>query len=108
MAPLKGFQRTYLRGLAHPMRPVVRVGKDGATDPVLAAIEDALAARELIKVALPGDRNERRDLAATIAARSGGECVGMVGGVAVYFRRHADPAKRRIMVPTRPGADHAG
>lgn len=107
MTRLEGFQRTYLRGLAHAMRPAVRVGKEGPTDPVFAASEDAVAARELIKVALPGDRVERRDLAATIAARISAECVGVVGGVAILYRPQRDGEKRRIRLPGRRGGDHA-
>ncbi len=107
MAPLEGFQRTYLRGLAHALRPAVRVGKDGPTEPVVAAIAEAVAARELIKVVLPGDRGQRRDLAATVAARIGAECVGVVGGVAIFYRPQDDPEKRRITLPGRRGSDHA-
>lgn len=107
MTRLKGFQRTYLRGLAHSLRSAVRVGKEGLTDPVLAAIEDAVTARELIKVAIPGHRDQRRDLAAAIAGRIGGECVGVVGGVAIFYRPQHDPEKRRTVLPARPGVDHA-
>lgn len=102
MSSLTGFQRTYLRGLAHPLRPAVRVGKEGVTAPVLATIDEALDARELIKVSLPGTRLERRELAATIAERSAAECIGLLGGIAIFFRPCADPARRRILPPVRP------
>ncbi len=107
MARLEGFQRSYLRSLAHGLRPAIRVGKDGATDPVIAAIDEAMAARELIKVVLPGDRVQRQDLAATVAAQVGAECVGLVGRVAILFRPQIDPKKRRIAVPSRRGEDYA-
>lgn len=107
MSSLAGFQRTYLRGLAHPLRPAVRVGKEGVTDSVLAAIDDALDARELIKVSLPGTRPERRELAATIAERSAAECIGLLGGVAIFFRPCADPDRRRIVPPVRPALAQA-
>ncbi len=107
MTLLAGFQRTYLRGLAHPLRPAVRVGKEGVTDPVLAAIDEALDARELIKVALPGPRLERRELANTIAERSAAECIALLGGIAIFFRPCADPARRRILLPARPRPSHA-
>jgi len=47
---LKGFQKKYLRGLAHSMKPVVLIGQKGCTDTVLSAVNDALNTHELIKV----------------------------------------------------------
>lgn len=106
MKQLVGFQRTYLRGLAHAFRPAVRIGKERLTPEVLAAVNDAVGARELIKVAIPGQRTERRDVAAAIAAQIGAECLGVVGGVAIFYRPHDDPEKRRITLPARRGVDH--
>ena len=36
MTVLTSKQRQYLRGLAHPLAPVVRVGKAGLTESVIA------------------------------------------------------------------------
>lgn len=32
MKTLKGFQKKYLRGLAHGLKPVILIGKEGITD----------------------------------------------------------------------------
>ena len=50
MEELSGAQRKHLRGLAHHVKPVVHVGKNGVTDPVLQEVEEALDSHELIKV----------------------------------------------------------
>ena len=43
-------QRRYLKGLAHPLKPVVMIGNSGLTPAVLNEIEQALSHHELIKV----------------------------------------------------------
>ena len=47
---LTGRQNRYLRGLGHHLSPVVMIGRDGVTDPLVKATEIALEAHELIKV----------------------------------------------------------
>ncbi|STW81867.1 RNA-binding protein YhbY [Klebsiella pneumoniae] len=43
-------QKQHLKGLAHPLKPVVMLGNNGLTEGVLAEIEQALGHHELIKV----------------------------------------------------------
>src|SRR2546430_5716756 len=43
-------QRQYLRGLAHSLAPVVRVGKGRLTESIVAETKRSLEAHELIKV----------------------------------------------------------
>lgn len=100
MAELTGAQKKYLRGLAHHLKPVVQVGKNGVTDPVLESIEEALDIHELIKVKLADPQGRKRELAAEIAGRSGGAVVGLVGNVVTLYRRQPDPEKRRIELPS--------
>ena len=42
--------RAKLRSLATAEQPIFQVGKDGVTDAVAAAVDDALSARELVKL----------------------------------------------------------
>ena len=51
-------QRQFLRGLAHPLEPVVRVGKGGVTDAVVEETKKSLAAHELIKVRIESDDSD--------------------------------------------------
>ena len=53
-------QRAELRAQAHALKPVVLIGGDGLTDPVLAEIKVHLAAHELIKIRVFGDEREAR------------------------------------------------
>ena len=95
---LTGSQRKHLRGLAHGYRPVVQVGKGGLTDPVLASIDEALAARELVKVQIFTAREERQEIASAIEERLACECVGSIGRMAIFYREQPHPERRRIKV----------
>jgi len=48
-------QRQYLKGLAHALEPVVRVGRGGASPSVIEETKRSLAAHELIKVRIEND-----------------------------------------------------
>lgn len=96
---LRGTQRKYLRGVAHGLRPLVQVGKGGLTDTVLASVDSALAAHELVKVQIALEREERSDVAVQIEQRLGCECVGMVGRMAILYRQQPDPERRTIVLP---------
>ena len=66
---------------------------------MIREVDDALAARELIKVRLSGDRDERAAAADDLAARVGAETAGRIGRVSILYRRHPDPARRKIALP---------
>lgn len=69
------------------------------TDAVAREIDEALAARELIKVRLSGDRDERARVAAAIAARTGAEVAGQIGRALILYRESPDASRRRIELP---------
>jgi RNA-binding protein len=91
-------QRRHLKGLAHPLKPVILIGNAGVTDAVVAETTRALADHELIKVRLPGQDREERDAALkSLAERTGSAFVARIGHIAVLFR----PRKplSRIVLP---------
>lgn len=51
--------------MAHDLRPILQIGADGVTDPVLEAVAEAFNTRELLKVKVldgaPGDVDETAD-----------------------------------------------
>ncbi|MFL6258424.1 MAG: ribosome assembly RNA-binding protein YhbY [Thermoanaerobaculia bacterium] len=98
MAELTGAQRKYLRGMAHYLKPVVQVGKNGLTDGVVESIDEALDIHELIKVRI-SDPGQKRELSHEIAERTHSAWVGMVGFVVTLYRQQADPEKRTIELP---------
>ena len=86
-------QRQALKARAHKLEPVVLVGGKGLTDAVVAEVDLALKAHELIKVRAPGLERDQRALAfAALCERTGAELVQEVGKVAVLYRKKPEPA----------------
>jgi len=104
---LKGFQKKYLRGLAHGLKPVVLVGQSGVTEQVLRELDEALSRQELVKIRFLSvkDRQEKSLCIRQIEERSGGEAAGVIGHTAILYRRHRDPEKRKIRLPDREEKD---
>jgi len=103
MTTLKGFQKKYLRGLAHDLKPIVQIGKEGITDNVIRAIDEGLLRHELIKVKFIDfkEKEHKEEMTEAFTVRTGSEPVGMIGHTVILYRRQADPEKRKILVPER-------
>lgn len=91
-------QRKRLRSLAHHLDPVVMIGKHGLTDTVISATNDALDAHELIKVRFLEHKDEKKALTEQLTEATRSELAGLVGHVAILYRQHEDPEKRKIDV----------
>ena len=85
--------------LAAKLDPVVHVGKDGATPEVTASAEEAIKARELIKIdVLKNCVFDIREIAETIAERTRAAVVTVIGRKIVLYRPNPDK-KNRIELP---------
>lgn len=95
--PLLPKHRSFLKSLAHPLRPTVRVGKAQITPRVIAETNRTLDAHELIKVKVDLEEgDQRRSLSALLAQRTRAELVTVVGKIAVLFRPRADKPKIKL------------
>ncbi|HLI17947.1 MAG TPA: ribosome assembly RNA-binding protein YhbY [Rhodanobacteraceae bacterium] len=95
---LSSSQIRYLRGLAHPLKPVLLLGGKGATAGVLKELEQALDDHELVKVRLTGDdRAARAAELDKLVESSRAETVQTIGHIAVLYRRNDD--RPRIALP---------
>ncbi|MEJ8567414.1 YhbY family RNA-binding protein [Elongatibacter sediminis] len=99
--PLTNPQIRYLRGLSHPLQPVVTVAAKGLTENVMAELDSALRHHELIKVRLRAAREQRQKWIGEIEQACGAEIVHTIGQVACYFRRN--PKKPVIALPEGGG-----
>lgn len=92
-------QRAHLKSLAHHLKPVVYVGKEGVSESTVRSVEEALNTRELIKVrvqeAAPGDVRETAGEIGRLMEDV--VVVQTIGRVAVLYRRH--PEKPEIKLP---------
>jgi RNA-binding protein len=97
---LAGFQRKYLRALAHPLKPVVQVGDAGVTAEVVHAVQTALRDHELIKVRMRQPK-DKTGFCRAMADGSGSALCGLVGHTAILYKPH--PKKPQIHLPQREG-----
>lgn len=87
-------QRRFLRALAHPLKPMVRVGAARFTDPLLAEVDRALEDHELIKVKLiDGSQEELQEGRALFEERLGALWVQSVGHTLVLYRRRSKDSR---------------
>lgn len=96
MSTLTAPQRKRLRSLAHHLQPAVLIGKQGVTDTVVAAVDSSLDSHELIKVRFHEFKEEKKQLTADIAERTKSEVAGIIGHIAILYRRQKDDEKRKI------------
>jgi RNA-binding protein len=93
-------QRKWLRGDAHHLDPLVRVGQAGLNPQVAEATREALQTHELIKVkVLEGAPVDKKEAGAYLAEACGAHLVGTIGRIAILYRRH--PKKPMIPLPSR-------
>jgi RNA-binding protein len=87
-------QKQFLKGLAHPLEPIVRVGRGKLKDSVIEETKKSLLAHELIKVRIESDDSaERRSIAESLASAAGAEVAGSVGKIVMLYReREEKPA----------------
>ena len=99
MHELTNTQRQYLRRLAHDLKPVVQIGKQGLTEQALASIDRTIEARQLIKIKFLDFQDQKQELSETIAEQLNSILVGVVGNVAILYREQPDPEKRKVELP---------
>lgn len=101
---LSGYQRKYLRALAHPLKPVILIGQRGVTDELAKTFYEALDRHELIKVKFNENKTKtaKGAMVAVLQKATQACLVGMIGHTAIFFRQNSDPEKQCIRLPQRP------
>jgi RNA-binding protein len=81
-------ERAYLKGLANRVPSLYQVGKDGISENMIKQIDDALAARELIKGnVLENSMLTVREVAEELAEKTGAQVVQVIGNKFILYRR---------------------
>lgn len=82
-------QRATLRGYANQMETILQIGKNGVTETVVRQVEDALKAREMIKLrVLENSLLTAREAAAQLAEETGADVVQVIGTRLVLYKRN--------------------
>ncbi len=85
---LSGKERAAKRGAAHHLAPTVHVGQQGVTPAVVRSLDEALRARELVKVQLSRHATHPpREVAHALAATLGAEVIQVIGRTTTLYRK---------------------
>jgi len=93
---LSNKQKQFLKGLAHPLKPVVQLGGNGLTEGVVAEIDNALSHHELIKVKVPtddrptDDREEKALIMDAIVRETNSVKLQVIGHTLIIYRQSED------------------
>ncbi|NLN14457.1 MAG: ribosome assembly RNA-binding protein YhbY [Tissierellia bacterium] len=91
---ITGKQRSYLKSLAHKIDPIFQIGKNGLTENFIKQLDEALEARELIKVKiLKNSFLDATEVASELAERLGAEFVQSIGNKFVLYRESKENKK---------------
>ncbi|RKD32485.1 ribosome assembly RNA-binding protein YhbY [Thermohalobacter berrensis] len=95
---LTGKQRSYLKSLAHNIDPILQIGKNGISENLVKQIDDALEAREIIKVKILNNSFlDTKETANKLAKLTKSEFVQSIGNKFVLYRESKD--KKKIELP---------
>ncbi len=85
-------QRAYLSSLAADMSPILQIGKASLTPEYTNAVDEALEARELIKInVLKNCFDDPKEIAQTLSERTHSEVVRVIGRKIILYRAAKKP-----------------
>jgi len=99
---LKGRQKRYLRGLGHHLDHLIIVGREGLTDNLVAACNEAILAHELVKIKLGQNCPlAKKDAAEALAEETGSHLVQLIGKTVLLYRPNSNkPRDQRLQLPS--------
>ena len=93
-------ERAYLRSLANTMDPIFQFGKGGISENFIKQIDEAIEARELIKITVLENADANiKELASEICEKAHCQSVQIIGRKIVFYRQARDKDKRKIVLP---------
>ena len=86
---LTGKQRAYLKQEAHDFKPIINIGKNSVSDKLIDAIDEALEARELIKIKiLNNNLDDDEEIIQTILEKLDCEFISHLGSIFTIYRKN--------------------
>lgn len=95
---MTGKERANFRAMANHLEPLFQVGKGGMSEALIKQTDDALRARELIKikVLLESSPITPRQTADELAQATGAEVIQVIGGVIVLYRESPELKEKAL------------
>lgn len=87
-------RRAYLKGCAMKLDTILHIGKSGVTPEITQSVQEALEARELIKLnVLKNCMYDIREISETIADRTHSEIIQVIGRKIILFKEAKENSK---------------
>ncbi len=98
---LSNAQKKFLRKLGHSLSPVVYIGKEGLSETVVAAIDEALDFHELLKIKIVNtDKISKHEAADQVPEVTRSQLVQLIGKTLLIYRRNNKKKKdEQIRLP---------
>ncbi len=98
---LTGKERAQYRKEANGLETIMQIGKGGLEEASIRQIDEALTARELIKIRVLETCSESaREIATVAAEATHSECIQVIGAKFVLWRKK--PEKPIVIAPAEP------
>lgn len=95
---INGRQRSYLKKLAHGIDPILQIGKNGVSENFIIQVDEALEAREIIKIkVLNNSFLSTKEVANEVANKVNAEFVQSIGNKFILYRESED--NKKIQLP---------
>jgi RNA-binding protein len=98
MKELSGSDKRRLKKLAHAMKPLIQVGKNGLSPNLFNTIDKALNDHELVKIRFLENKSRRREFSGEIAEKTSSELLQVIGNTALFYRESQVPSKRQKLL----------
>ena len=95
---MESSKRKHLKALAHHIDKYTQVGKNGLTDGVIEAIDNALNHHELVKIKFQSHKQEKEELSKEISEKTRSHLVEVIGNVAIFYRMSPVSSKINVII----------
>lgn len=87
-------QRAFLRGISNKIDAIFQIGKNGINDNLIKQIDDALEARELIKITvLETAPDNAKNLSFVLSEKTNSSVIQVIGNKITLFRQREKDSK---------------
>lgn len=84
---LPGSELRRLKAASQLLKPILKLGKQGITPAFLAALDQALADHELLKIKFDEFKDQRREVSRDLAAKTASQVILQVGHTLTLYRK---------------------
>jgi len=99
MTKLNSAQRSYLTKCSHKVKPVVYIGKEGLTESVGKAVNEAFKHNEIVKVKFASNRELKRDISLELESFTDSFLIRVIGHIAIYYKPFEEKGDRILHLP---------